>query len=385
MLFALTGLLAGCAAIPPPRALEEADRVSQSPAAREVKELASPSWARAEKRRLEAHEALDNGPQARAQFLAEEAIALYSEGVVLARLAKATLREKTHEAEQTGLDAELSGLDAQQSRAAADVDALEAKLRALRTITDGGASGPDAEAARRDAARSFLVQAKLLCTAARALREAVPAKPAAGTSADDPTSDASIKKDLDAAEAAITAAEAGLADPKKPASPDIAASVRADCSSVLARTRRATADKTAGGASDSLLDQLSEMAAHAKGLSMSPERDERGVVVVLRDLFDGETLKPAARERLAELDRVAAANARFPVAVVLHSDKPLSSGDKSKWQARSSTLLDAFGSVGKARKVGIVADDAMPLVSRSSSERAANARVEIVFIAPEAL
>jgi outer membrane protein OmpA-like peptidoglycan-associated protein len=125
--------------------------------------------------------------------------------------------------------------------------------------------------------------------------------------------------------------------------------------------------------------------AASSGALMAPERDERGVVVVLRELFDGDSLKPGAKERLAELDRVSAANDRFPIAVVLHSDKPLSAAERQKWQARGASIAGALGAVSKTKKLVFVADDAEPLVGRKSPERALNARVEIVFISPEAL
>lgn len=366
--------LSACAPIPPPSVLAEADRIGKSPAALDAKEHASSAWARAEKRRLEAHEALDKGPAARAQFLAEEAIALYSESIALARLAKATLREKTHQADHEALEAELRELDAQQSRAGSEVAALEARLSALTALADTSATGVEAEAKRRDGARAFLLQGKLLCAAARAVHEG-------GA----PSGDAALAKDLDAADAELASLDAALGDPKKPAPLEAITASRGSCSALLARARRAGPTKTSSLSTLDLLDQLSAMAASSPGAPIAPERDERGVVVVMRDLFDGEALKPAAKERLADLDRVSAANARFPLAVVVHSDKPLSAAERQKWQARGGAIAGALGAVSKAKKLVFVADDAQPLVGRKSPERALNARVEIVFISPETL
>ena len=364
---------AACAPIPAPQVLSEADRISQSPAALDAKEHAAPSWARAEKRRLEAHEALDKGPAARAQFLAEEAIALYNEGIALSRLAKATLREKAHQVEHDTLAAELRELDAQQARASSEVAALEARLAALTALADTTATGAEAEAKRRDGARAFLLQAQLLCAAGRAVGDGGQAG-----------SDAELKKDLDAADAQLVALAAELGDAKKQAPMEAVAKARAACSALLGRARRAGSTKAASLQTGDLLEQLSAMAA-SSGALMAPERDERGVVVVLRELFDGDSLKPGAKERLAELDRVSAANDRFPIAVVLHSDKPLSAAERQKWQARGASIAGALGAVSKTKKLVFVADDAEPLVGRKSPERALNARVEIVFISPEAL
>lgn len=384
VLVALT--VAGCAPVPTPRVVEQADRISQSPAAREARELAQPSWARAEKSRLEAHEALEEGPAARAQFLGEEAIALYNEGAALSRLAKATLREKTHDVDREALEKELAELDAKQSVAGTDVAALEARLRALRTLGGGAGQGARADAARREATKTFIVQARLLCGAARALSHGGPTAPSP-TGADDPTSPANVAKDLSTAETQLAAIEAELADPKKAAPIEAAASARASCSAILARSRRSLpkSASTGPGSPDELLQALSAMVASRKSESLDPERDERGVVVVMREVFDGEALSKSARERLGDLERVAATHPRFPIAVVLHSDKPLSKAERSKWEARGVALLAAMKGVDDARKRVILAEDAVPVVARSSSERASNARVEIVFIAPEAL
>lgn len=382
---ALSAAAFGCAPIPPPRVLAEADQISQSPSAKDMKEYAQPAWARAEKKRLEAHEALENGPMARAQFLAEEAIALYHEAVGVARLAKAALREKEATADREKLEAELAALDAEQARAAAEVDALEARLRAAKAIGPGASTGPEAEGARRDAARAFVVQAKLLCAAARVLGAGKTAAASAATTDEDATSAAVISRDLAAAEASIAALDARIGDVSKPAPADEASRARGECSSLLARTRRAQGTKVGLGAADALLEEISAMASRSTGPSMSPERDERGVIVTLRSAFDADALTGPAKERLAELDRVAKTHPRFPIAIVLHSDKPLAAGEKARWEARGKAIADALGSVEGPRKVVFVAGDDVPLVPRSSSERAANARVEIVFIAPEAL
>lgn len=378
--------LVACADIPTPRVLDEADEVSASPAAQEVKQLAPPAWARAEKRRLEAHEALKEGPHARAQFMGEEAIALYQEGVGLARLAKSELRSKAAEEEQAGLAQELETLQAAQERAAADVEALTQRLQAAQTVSAAALQGPEAEAARKDATRSFLTQAKLLCGAARLLGAGAGA--AGQGNAQDPTSPEVLARDLGAAEAQIGALDAELADVSKPAPLDAATRARAQCSSVLSRVRRSNASGAAskGASADELLQQISTMGVRSKGLPMEPGRDERGVVITLRDVFEADgSLKASARERLAELDRVASAHTRFPIAIVVHSDANIGPKELPRWQARGAAVAGALSSVDKTRTVVLVAADTQPLVASSSSDHARNARIEIVFIAPEAL
>jgi outer membrane protein OmpA-like peptidoglycan-associated protein len=122
---------------------------------------------------------------------------------------------------------------------------------------------------------------------------------------------------------------------------------------------------------EQLLGELAAYARRAGGLSA--QRDERGVVVVLGQVFDRDALRPEAAARLAELDRVAAAHPSFPVAVVVHTDRPI------------ARVAEAFASRSVERRVAIVAGNALPLVDHQARDRARNARVEIVFLTPEAL
>ena len=154
---------------------------------------------------------------------------------------------------------------------------------------------------------------------------------------------------------------------------------------MLGRVRRGLPKASAKtGSPDVLLEKLSQMIA-ASDASGQTERDERGVVVVLKKAFQGDALKPEVADHLADLDRVAAAHPRFPVAVVVHTDKPIAAAERAKWASKGSSVLSLFKSVDPGRKSVVIVDDAIPLVPRTSPERADNVRVEIVFIAPEAL
>ena len=385
MLLPLIGIATACAAIPPPRVLEEADEIGKSKAVMEAKELAPPAWARAEKRRIEAHEALAKGPQARAQFLGEEAIALYHQAVALARLTKAALREKAAQEDREALEKELRELDAEQARATADVDALEARLRTARAVQRPGDGSPESERDRREAAKSFVVQGKLLCAAARMLGAAEKGAQGGPISSDDPTTPANVARDLAKAEATVRDLEQSVADPKKPAPLEEAAAARAECSGILARARRGLSARVGVGSADALLEELGAMAQTSKGLALEPRRDERGVVAILRSGFEREELSAAAKDRIQELDRVAAAHPAFPIAIVVHTDKALSGPERKSWEQKGAAISRALGSVPDGRKLVVVAEDALPLVARGSSERANNTRVEIVFVAPQAL
>ena len=386
----LTVLLAssGCAAVPSPRAVEQADAAARSPAALEAKTHAAQTWALAEKRRMEAHAALEDGPPAFAQFLAEEAMATYDEGAALARVAKAARRAAAAEAEGATLEKELASVDGALRAVTADVEGLELRLRVAQGAEPPGASkaaSPEREAARRDAARGMLAQGQILCGAARLLGAGTAAAaPAPSEKApEDPASPPVVTRDLLEAEGKLKELAAALepAGAARPTPIDLATRARAACLSVLTRTRRQAS--TPGGAdqassADALLGELAAMGERA----FSPTRDERGVVVSLRDVFEGEEVGARARSLLEKLDRVAAAHPRFAVAVVVHSDKAVPAKDRARWDAKASKVASRFASVAEARRFSLFAGDALPV---TLAKQSGNARVEIIFVAPEAL
>ncbi|MFO0547515.1 MAG: hypothetical protein U0271_03950 [Polyangiaceae bacterium] len=248
---------------------------------------------------------------------------------------------------------------------------------------------PEREAARREARHALLAQGSdALCErAALGVGKAAASGSAssAAPAAEDPTSPEVLARDLGKAEAQLTELEGALAKTDKPTPIDLASRSRAACLSVLSRARRASAPQGATGSADALLQELSGLAAATqKQGSLDPERDERGVVLTLRAAFDGDAPSAAARARLEELDRVANAHPSFPVAVIVHTDKPMKDADKTVWMSRGQALAALLKSVPSDKKVVVVAGDALPATA-VASEKAKNARVEIVFIAPEAL
>jgi hypothetical protein len=158
---------------------------------------------------------------------------------------------------------------------------------------------------------------------------------------------------------------------------DGATRARAGCLAVLTKLRRSsTPISRAPGAGDALLAELSRA-------SWSPSRDDRGVFVTLRGIFSGGALTAAGEARVAELGRVAAAHPDFPVAVVLHQDSEPTQAQKATSNARAEALVRTLKlarvTVVEAVQAGAVA----PVVDPNGSDRARNARVEIVFIVPE--
>lgn len=386
----------GCASIPPPRIVAEADEVAASKRAMEAKSLAPSAFAHAEKLRGEAHAALLHDRAAHAQMLAEQAIAAYEEASALARVARAQRAEQVALAEADKSDAELAAVEAELGRARAEADALETRLKVTRDaqpITPSGPASAGREEARKQAARAMAVQAKLLCTAAKLLGPvaATPkAEPPKVEGADkvpggvDPTTPESIARDLASAEADLDKLDAALAG-QGPTPIDLATRVRARCMSSLTHVRRANASaQKAPGAGDALLQELAAYASR-DGSGLNPGRDERGVTITLSRAFDGESLSSGAAAKLADLDRVAASHPDFAVAVVLHSDKPLGKADEERWKARADKLSAAFKSVSKGRISTLVAGNNSPLVDPHGKDKAKNLRVEIVFVSPEAL
>ncbi len=371
---------AACAPVPRPLVLGEVDAVRGGAAASEASSLAPGAFAAAEKIRKEANAAFTAGDNAGSQILGEHALAAYAHAQALARIARA---EAGADAAQTSLasaKSDLGGLDADQARLAAEADAFELRVRVARDaqpIEPSGRADPERERARSAAAKALALQARLLCGAARLLQGA-PATPTTGAgSVVDP-------KQLEEATAALTKVEAQIGDSaKSPAGPapiDEATRARAGCLAALTAIRRAaTPVSRAPGAGDALLTELSAMG------TLSPSRDDRGVFVAFRGLFDGRgALVPAAAARLAEIGKIAAAHPAFPVEIIVHSEKPVSSKDEPGQRARGEVVAKAIAETARGARIEtMLAGDAAPVVNPTGADRARNSRVEIVFVTPE--
>jgi outer membrane protein OmpA-like peptidoglycan-associated protein len=357
LVFLVCVLACACAPSTRPAVFAEVDRVRVSPSVKEASTLAPQAYLYAEKVRREADQAFADDDRQGAQILAEHAIAAYARADVLARLARAEERraDAAGRAERAGR--ELSTLEETQRRVAAEADGLEMRVRVVRDaqpLVPTEPASAEREAARLSAARSIASQARLLCTAARML-------------AADTKEVADAFTALDALEPALTA--------KGKRSPiDEAMRLRSACLSELTRARRPVQSKAPESAkADTLLELLGKA-------SFEPVRDDRGIVVVLRDLFDGQSLKAAAGERVTALAQVAREHPDFPVLVVVHSGRGGSTGRDA---ARADAVGKALRNAG-APKVEIrAAADTLPVApSRPAASDKRNERVEIVFVAP---
>lgn len=373
--------VSACAARPaPPPALAQLAEVRTSPASREAEAWAPQAHARAVELEAAAQRALDGGDAATAAALAERAIAAHEQAWALARLARAERRRLAAEEELAAQRRILSELQDQQQRSSTEAAGLELRARAARAgVTLPAQAANDAERVRaqREGASALATQARLLCVAAGML----------GADNVKPT----LTAELDQLERALgEATGAGVLD--------TAARVRSACSNALSAARRerrppsppprgntapstpsapvsAAAPAPAGAAlpADALLAELS-----AEGLL--PSRDERGVAIVLRNLFGSDgALTAAARAELERASRIARSHPDFPVLLVGHG----SGAAPAELSRQLEQLSAALRELGVADVRAENAADRLPLLPpRLPGAEARNRRIELVFVAP---
>jgi outer membrane protein OmpA-like peptidoglycan-associated protein len=123
-----------------------------------------------------------------------------------------------------------------------------------------------------------------------------------------------------------------------------------------------------------VLDELSAAGA-------APSRDDRGVVVSLRNVLGGDgNLTDGARLELRRIGQIAGAHPDFPVMLVAHGAPTRVTADTQRELAAvSSALAEAGVSRLEAQSVG---DRAPLLPSSSPSARERNQRIELIFVAP---
>jgi len=355
-LLALVLGFAACAPMPRPTVMREVDSARASAAVQAAAKAAPQAYADAELRRSQAETAFNNDDQPSAQILSEQALAAYARATVQARLARAQASladEQNRLAKATQLRADL---DAQQQRFLLEAETLETRLKVARDAEPLPVSAPasaEREQARLAAVKALLSQAKLLCLSARLLeptREGLP--PLLGK---------------------LGELNAKLASP--PAPIDDAIAVRSGCLKELTLARRpATQKAPEAGITDALLAELS-------AANLLPFRDDRGVVVTLRALFNAkDQLNGEASTTLDALGKVAKAHPEFPVLVVVHLARGSATAHDT---AQATAIADALRKAGAARVETDAAGSAQPVLDPDrpgAGQR--NARVEVVFVAP---
>lgn len=360
--------IAACGARPPPAVLADVARVHDVALANGTGRFAPQAFAEAEGLGKEARNAWDGGDDVGTALTGERALAAYDRARALARLARAEGERSRAADERARQEDELRRLSATRAELVRDAAALEKQLVVATGIRFPPPSGPaDAsrEAARLVSARSLAVQARLLCGAAHLL------VPSLTGLADAERAVADLEKSLDGGHKRVPLVSAGPA----PAPIDDAGTQRAVCLDALTRARRATDARTIDG--DALLTELSAASA-AGAAGWQPSRDERGVVVTLRDAFSGERLASAASARLEELGRIAAAHPGIGVQVVVHDSREAKAGDERAALASKAVVAGgaASGTV-QAQWAGTHS----PVVDPSDAKnRGRNVRLEVVLV-----
>lgn len=357
-LFAVS-VLVTCTRIRPLPVLGQVDQIRDARASQEAREFAPQAFAHAEKLRQEARAAQAAKQPDQAQILAEHAIASYEHATVLSRLLHAQERLDRANEKLKVLDEQLQAADERQTRLLAEAESLELKVKVAQNalpLPTAGKASKERTLARRKAARALASEARLLCLSTKLL---------------DPKADVGKQiAELDSIEDKMRKDPLGAAIEQ-------AIALRSKCLKRLTDTRRPlTQEAPAAGEPDALLQALSKMGG------LFPFRDDRGVVVVLRELFlpSGTALTPQAEKTIEGLGRVAKTHAQFPVLVVMHTDKG-DPGPKDEQQALA--LKNALAAAGASRVDVRQVGDAQPLRSPKQAGAAErNRRIEVVFVAP---
>jgi hypothetical protein len=363
-------------------AFEDVERARGTADAQEGARLAPEVFARAEQERSLAARSHLSGDEVGSELHAERAIATYQHALVAARLARAaaeradaqTALEEAN-ARARALGTARDDFERQAAELQADLGKWTLPAHERFAPTETASEIADRDRQRLATARALVWQAQVLCDAARLL----------GT-------DRELTDGLNTASAEVERVERGASGPAwpgpggpAPEAPsqkiiDEAADARVHCLDLLTRARRAAHYDPAS--SDTLLAELS-----AAG-GWDPARDERGVVVVLRDLFHGRELAPAGTSKLKELGRVAAAHPGFGVLLVVHdANAPQRTAPAPAVDAidarRGDAALAALvsGGADPARIRVELAGARDPLVDPGvASATARNERLEVVFV-----
>lgn len=371
----LAGLtsLAGCfhaADAPGPR-VADVERTRAAFVQQDAQSLAPQAFAEADEALRAAKEAERQGDHVGADLQSERALAGYQHASAVARLARAKRDEITATSALGQATEQTQRYTAARTSAEREADDLDKQLKIAREAQSPAASGtadPDREKARLVAAQSLATQARLLCSAARLVSDKAPG--------------------LAEAEAVLTDLEKKLEGSPRPAPIDLAGRARAGCLSALTKARRAGTPEN--DAADALLGELSRsrvalvdpsQGAVSKSTDLAPSRDERGVVVVMRSLFQGDALSSSGAETLKELGRIAAAHPTFAVQIVVHSATTPSAADAATDRKRGESVTKALAEGGAKKTQLEIAGARAPIFDPADAKRRAqNARFEIVFV-----
>jgi len=342
-----------CGTPPPLPLMADVERARTN--AMQEGDLAQQALAEADAERALAKADVADGQDISASLHAERALAAYQRARMVARAARAT-----NDVSRAGGDLvqkldELHTLEAARKSALLEGEDLEKRIliaREMKSPAPSGAADAAREAARLQAARALATQARLLCNAATLLSAP------SGTAIQ--TLDQLDKK---------------LEGNPKPAPIDEAARARTACLAMLTEARRAA---QSGASSAGATTQPDVLLSELSAASLAPNRDERGVIVTMRDVFRGNAVAPEAQTRLEALGRVAAAHADVAVQVVAHDALPSAGGDD---RAKAVAAAIVKGGAKVDRVSSFYVGTRTPVVDPGDARnRARNARVDVVFV-----
>ncbi|HEY5957118.1 MAG TPA: hypothetical protein VIV60_11215 [Polyangiaceae bacterium] len=357
--FVWAAFLINCASPPRPAILTQVDTVRSEGAVRETGELAPQAIARAEQLRSQAEGAWPKGHTASSEILAERALAAYADARVLAHVVATEQRLATTNADVHQVEAALLKLDSEKKEAAAEAADYDAQLRVTKeaeALADAGPASPEREQARRIAARTALVQARLLCISSKLLNRET-------AQSTQETESALAEVELVAGKLTASKGTVPLRD---------AITARSRCQSLLSETRRAafTTNPTSPAADELFVDLAKS--------GFAPARDERGVVVTLSKPFAADGLNAQVNSRLDALAAIAKRHNAESLLVVGHSTQ---GEPKAVDQHRTEAAVAKLRVAGLTRIEGLAAGGQLPIAqNRDLGAASQNERLEVVYV-----
>lgn len=318
-LVAMLLVVAGCASAPPrPASLVTLDRTLEGPVARESARDAPEAFAAV----VTAAQRARGLEGARADEAVEEVLLALEHAHAVARERRA--RRRTEEAAQRRQAAEDEARRVESQTEALEADtrqreearASAERARAAMTSPPTGAPSP----ARAAAARDLRTQAGLLLAAAQLL--------------------GATEAQRQPAQAALEAAE------RAGGGTDVNAAARTAGVAYTAAEAALRSVRQGATASASPVDAVRATEALSATEGVSPHRDARGVVAVLRGLFAGPVLAPTARTRVQTLARVLQAHGDAPVRLEVFVGGPARAAAEALALRQATALQRALETAG---------------------------------------
>lgn len=342
--------LLGCAGRQPVApALGDLERMMSSPAAREVARDAPDAFAEASAAVARAREAREADGSVDA--LALDARLTFERAQSVAGLAAARRRIEAAERQRSEVEADIARTEQEAHETQAELArTLEAHRAAARAREAASAPTQVAPSERQAAAAELRQQASLFVAAAVMLGAEAPRV-------------VEVRERIAAAERAAGGADANAA---------ILAAGGA-----YAAAERLVQSARSGVGAESVADGATLEAALSDAGGFDPRRDARGVIAVLRGLFEGPRLGAASRQRVETLARVirAQADARVRVEVFV--------GGAARGPAEALATAQAEALAAALRRDGVAQDRVQAQgLHRPTGSGVRDDRVEVVLVLP---